>query len=222
MSNLKSPFLRVMAPWVGSVQDVMKMLGVYEFMPSNQMMVDGGKLACMNESPFQEVCANALFLLCGFNSAQFNRSLLPTILESTPAGKWTSVLRNDNCYWSKLNLDSFVLGASVDQLIHYAQGINSRKFRMFDFGLAGNLFRYGSFSPPDYNLRAITAPVFLHYSDNDWMVAAKDVDELAAKLGNCIGKFRVPDPKFNHLDFTYATDADTLLYERIISYIKAF
>lgn len=111
-------------------------------------------------------------------------------------------------------------GSSVDQLIHYAQGINSKKFRMFDFGLTTNLLKYGSFSPPDYNLAAVTAPVYLHYSDNDWMASVKDVDELASKLGNLVGKFRVPDAKFNHLDYTYATDADTLLYNRVLSYIE--
>lgn len=93
---------------------------------------------------------------------------------------------------------------------------------MFDFGLTKNLLKYGSFSPPDYNLKAVTAPVFLHYSDNDWMAAVKDVDELASKLGNVVGKFRVSDPKFNHLDYLWATDGDTLLYNRVISYIDRY
>lgn len=119
----------------------MNLLGVYEFMPSSEMMKKGGQLICKDESPFQEVCANALFLLCGFNSAQLDRSLIPFILENTPAG------------------------SSVGQLVHYAQGINSKKFRMYDFGLIKNMARYGSFSPPDYELSAVTAPVFLHYSE---------------------------------------------------------
>lgn len=104
------------------------------------MMIEGGKLVCQDSSPFKEVCANVLFLLCGFNSDQLDRSLITEILENTPAG------------------------SSVDQLVHYAQGINSAKFRMFDYGLTKNLLVYGSFSPPDYNLKAITAPVYLHYS----------------------------------------------------------
>lgn len=91
---------------------------------------------------------------------------------------------------------------------------------MFDYGLTKNLLKYGSFSPPNYDLGSVTAKVFLHYSDNDWMAAVKDVDELASKLGNVVGKFRVPDAKFNHLDFTYATDADSLLYNRVINFIS--
>lgn len=197
MSNLKSPMLRVMAPMVDSIETVMKMFGVYEFLPSNDLMIKGGQLICKNESPFQEVCANVLFLMSGYNSAQLNRTILPEILANTPAG------------------------SSVDQLVHYAQGINSRYFRLFDFGLTQNLFKYGSIFPPHYDLRAITAPVYLHYSDNDWMAAVKDVDELAGKLGNLAGKHKIADPKFNHLDFMYATDADTLLYNRVLSIIRS-
>lgn len=82
-----------------------------------------------------------------------------------------------------------------------------------------NLLKYGSFSPPEYNLGAISAKVYLHYSDNDWMAAVKDVDELASKLGNVAEKNLIADPKFNHLDFTYATDADTLLYHHVMEII---
>lgn len=52
------------------------------------------------------------------------------------------------------------------------------------------------------------------------MAAVTDVDELSAKLGNLAGKIRVSDPKFNHLDYTFATDAKPLLYDRVISIIK--
>lgn len=87
MSNLKSPFLRAMAPFVDSIETILKMLGEYEFMPSNQMMIDGGKLICKDSSPIQELCANVLFLMSGYNSPQLNRTILPAILENTPAGK---------------------------------------------------------------------------------------------------------------------------------------
>ena len=41
-------------------------------------------------------------------------------------------------------------------------------FRRYDKGLIGNKLDYGQFTPPDYNLTAITAPVHLIYGDNDW------------------------------------------------------
>jgi hypothetical protein len=34
-----------------------------------------------------------------------------------------------------------------------------------------NMFIYGQFTPPNYDLRKITAKVALHYSENDWLAA---------------------------------------------------
>lgn len=125
------------------------MLGIHEFFPSNKMMKKGGYVLCRDESIFQEVCVNVLFLACGYNSEQLNRTMLPAILQHTPAG------------------------ASVNQLVHYGQEVNSGKFRMYDYGFFGNRKRYGSSSPPNYDLKNIDAPVALHFSDNDWMAAVK-------------------------------------------------
>lgn len=129
---------------------------------SNDMLIDGGKFVCQDSSPFKEVCANALFLLCGFNSDQLDRNLLPQILENTPAGETRRILMINQ--FSILCYIKFS-GSSVDQLVHYAQGINSAKFAMFDYGWTKNMLVYGSLSPPSYNLGAITAPVYLHYSE---------------------------------------------------------
>lgn len=40
-------------------------------------------------------------------------------------------------------------------------------FWKFDCGLAGNIERYVEHNPPDYNLRKIRLPVYLHYATND-------------------------------------------------------
>jgi lysosomal acid lipase/cholesteryl ester hydrolase len=70
-------------------------------------------------------------------------------------------------------LKKIKIGASVNQLTHYGQLINSGKFRMFDYGYFENKRVYGQSAPPDYELSKITAPVFLHYSGNDWLSAPK-------------------------------------------------
>jgi lysosomal acid lipase/cholesteryl ester hydrolase len=101
----------------------------------------GGYYICRDESLFQELCANVLFLIGGFNSEQLNRTILPAILQNTPAG------------------------SSVQQLTHYGHGVNSGKFRMYDLGLIGNMNKYGQASPPEYQLNKISSRVFLHYGD---------------------------------------------------------
>lgn len=47
------------------------------------------------------------------------------------------------------------------------------KFRKYDYGLIRNLQKYGWGTPPAYDLKKVTAPVALHYSDNDWMAHSK-------------------------------------------------
>lgn len=107
-------------------------------------------------------------------------------------------------------------GASTKQLIHYGQLYNSGLFRQFDYGFFGNLEKYGKSSPPKYPLRRITAPIALHYSKNDWLAAIADVKKLRVQLKNLIGEYLVPLPEFNHLDFIWAKDARSLLYNNVL------
>lgn len=113
-------------------------------------------------------------------------------------------------------------GSSTRQLVHFGQLYNSDKFVQFDHGMFSNKRIYGSFRPPAYNLSAIRTPIFLHYSDNDWLSTPTDVDRLAKEIKTVIGKHRVPLAKFNHLDFVFAIDAKKLIYERVIKIMKQF
>jgi len=51
-------------------------------------------------------------------------------------------------------------------------------------------------------------------------ISSQDVDQLASKLPNLLGKFLVQLPEFNHLDFLWAIDADTLVYNQVISQME--
>lgn len=44
-------------------------------------------------------------------------------------------------------------------------------FRRFDFGMDHNLRLYKVAEPPMYNVSAITAPIALYYSQNDFFAA---------------------------------------------------
>jgi hypothetical protein len=52
-------------------------------------------------------------------------------------------------------------------------------------------------------------------------ISSQDVDKLASKLPNLLGKFLVPLPTFNHLDFLWAMDGDILVYNKIISQMNS-
>lgn len=127
-----------------------------------------------------------------------NTELLPVIMGHTPAG------------------------SSTKQFLHYAQSIRSGKFRKWDYGMFKNLKVYGSISPPKYDLGKVKAPVALHYSHNDWLAAETDVLKLYKYLGNPIGRFLVTDRQFNHLDYMWAKDVDTLVYNAVFSLMTRY
>ncbi|CAD7082798.1 unnamed protein product [Hermetia illucens] len=197
MSNAPSPFFKALAPLVGSAGTMEKLFGSHEFMPNSELFEIGGSLLCKDEALTQDLCANVLFLISGFDSENLNKTMIPDIMAVTPAG------------------------ASANQIIHYAQG-SSGKFRFFDYGLVKNTFKYGSLTPPEYTLQAITAPVALYYGNNDWLAGVKDVQELAGKLGNLLLKYEIPFPKWNHLDFLWGISAKELVYDKVMEVMSAY
>ncbi|XP_046599064.1 uncharacterized protein LOC107221024 [Neodiprion lecontei] len=197
MSNLFSPMLRIAATFTNTLETFFNIFGMYEFMPSSDLLSAAGSTFCNDDALTQFLCTNVLFVMCGFNRAQLNTTLLPTIFQYSPAG------------------------ASSRQLVHYGQEIQSGYFRWWDHGITSNLINYGSFRPPNYDLSKITAPVHLIYSDNDWMAAVKDVEQLHAELGNSVELYRVLDGKWNHLDFVWGINAKELVYDPILTRLAA-
>lgn len=198
MSNLRSPLLQLATSFMNTLELAANVLGLYEFLPNNEVMTILGKRQCRDEARFQAMCGNVLFLVGGFNSNQLNSTMLPVIMGHTPAG------------------------ASADQLVHYGQSIRSGRFRQFDHNPVTNLATYGNIFPPAYNLRNIRAPVALHYSLNDWMAEPIDVQQLLRELGNNQGGFITADPRFNHFDFMWANDVRRLVYTQVLSIMRRF
>lgn len=123
--------------------------------------------------------------------------------------------------------------------MHYGQEILSGYFRKYDYGIVGNLVKYGKTTPPDFEIESITAPVALFYSQNDLfahidvsMVKAKnggiknnnfqDVTLLLEKLPNLATAHLVEDEEFTHLDFGIAVNVVTLVYEKVLNLMKEY
>ncbi|XP_072947431.1 lipase 3-like [Epargyreus clarus] len=197
MANNRHLLFVAIAPYSRDISLIANLIGIGEFAPNNMLMTWAGQALCSDEGVFQPVCSNIMFLIGGWNREQHNATMLPVKLGHSPAG------------------------ASVRQLAHYGQGIEDKRFRRYDYGTARNLIVYGRLNPPAYDLSKVTAPVFLHYSDNDPFAHLNDVNALFRDLGAPIGKFRVPDRRFSHIDFVWGIDAKTLVYNRIINLIRA-
>lgn len=107
-------------------------------------------------------------------------------------------------------------GASVKQMIHFAQLIKSGHFRKYDYGRFRNDMRYGTTEPPDYNLLNVKMPVSLYYSENDWLLDVESVQKLSTLLPNVQDKYLIPLKQFNHLDFCWAVDGRKIVYGRLL------
>ncbi|CAH3966275.1 unnamed protein product [Pieris brassicae] len=110
-------------------------------------------------------------------------------------------------------------GAAVKQYAHYGQNIRDKSFRSYDHGILQNLFRYGSITPPEYDLSKITVDMTMHYTIGDILLDEQDVLAMAETIPNCKVR-RVAREDFSHTDFVRARDSKELVYEYVIDDLK--
>ncbi|XP_055901809.1 lipase 3-like [Eupeodes corollae] len=107
-------------------------------------------------------------------------------------------------------------GASTNQIIHYAQEYVSGYFREFDLGR-------GLFKPKKYPIEKIDVPIFLYYSENDYMASVVDVEKLMRKLKSktLMRAYKVPDPNWNHLNFLWGLNIKEQVYNAVLEDIES-
>ncbi|XP_018362953.1 PREDICTED: lipase 3-like [Trachymyrmex cornetzi] len=195
MTHIKSP-IRFLTPFAGNIEGLLSLLGEDEFLPHSSLIQFMSKLACDITFVQDKICTNLLFLILGFDREQFDLNLIPSILSTYPAG------------------------TSTKTLVHFAQEHNSGKFCKYDYGCVKNLQIYNTPEPPDYNLTNITTPFAMFYAENDWLSGIPDVKKLINLLPNVVDEYKVPFPKFNHLDFLWAIDVPQLVYNKVLEVMK--
>lgn len=193
MHNVRSPYVIWLSMFMYNIQLAMRIMGTYYFAPTNEMNIEAAYNDCRDGAPFQEMCMINTFLIAGFNSQEVNRTMLPVIHAHSPAG------------------------ASAMNMMHYAQIVRSWQFRQYDHG-ALNLQRYGQLVPPSYRFTTHTAPVSFYHSTNDWMATPNDVDLLFNRMGRSRVQlnYLVPQRAFNHMDFVWAINVRSLVYNRMV------
>ncbi|CAD6993542.1 lipase 3 [Ceratitis capitata] len=194
VENMKGPLPKLAGPVLGQPNAFVEVFGSAEFLPNTKGMELLGAVACRDESHVQVICSNVIFLIGGWNSPHLNESMLPEIMATTPAG------------------------CSINQIQHYLQEYNSGEFRQFDYGKSRNKKTYGSKKPTEYNLEAIDVPTYLYYSDNDNFVSLVDVVRLiyGLKPETLKRAYRLPYPKWNHIDFLWGIDVETIVYDVVM------
>ena len=104
-------------------------------------------------------------------------------------------------------------------MIHFAQLVNSRMFRRFDYGSASeNMKHYNESVPPRYDIgeTASKMPSVIAYTGGaDWLADPRDALDLMANLGNALHSI-VNIDSYNHLDHVWGIDANQRIFKHII------
>jgi hypothetical protein len=104
---------------------------------------------------------------------------------------------------------------------HFAQHLRVNRFGMYDYGKSGNLKRYNSPTPPDYNLSDISGVrMALFYGVNDDLADMKDVSRLLLELPDDTVAYHKKVQRYGHMDFVWAKDARTEIYDELIAFFK--
>lgn len=190
VTYMTSP-VRLLAPFAKDANLLFRLFGVYDFLPSNWFI----KLLADTMCKFhvvRELCEDAVLLITGIDTSEFNVTRLPVFISHTPAG------------------------TSVKNMVHFAQLVREKKFQKFDYGSRKNLIVYGQETPPEYNVSGVAAPVGLFWSLNDWFADPTDVNSLSKLLPNLVLSYQVPDPQFTHVDFTFGMNAKDIVYNTVM------
>lgn len=108
---------------------------------------------------------------------------------------------------------------TLNNTYRYCTGILG-KFRQYDYGQEENMDRYNSTSPPKYNLNNVTAPVYIYYSQNDWLCHEIDSLRVCNELTSCQATILVDNGTYSHMDYLVAIDAPNLVYKNVIKLMK--
>ncbi|KAL1131047.1 hypothetical protein AAG570_012284 [Ranatra chinensis] len=181
---------------IASVMRQWKTLKVFEVFPRSNASLAINRLFCRPESRFMPLCLRLYDHIFGLTH-ELNENVLLDVIST------------------------FRAGSSAKTLYHCAQVMYANSLRYYDYeNEERNMRVYGRPDPPEYDLSKVTSPVSLHYSLQDSFVNAENVDKLAHRLPNLIGKFVVPSSSFNHMDFMIGIHARELVYEDIFTIVS--
>ncbi|KAL6061418.1 Lipase [Balamuthia mandrillaris] len=192
VGNVDSFALKLLADL--GVADIIALFGIHEFLPAFTGPASWVFSAFCNLCPV--CCEDVIELLCGAHQGAFNASRMAVVAAHEPGG------------------------TSVINIIHWAQGIHSGKFQMYDYGRAGNLKHYSSPVPPQYDLSLMPTnlPIALYSGGKDLLADPTDVKNLIAKLPAHTYWKIIPD--YAHLDFAWALDANKLIYQEVLGFLS--
>ncbi|XP_067128716.1 gastric triacylglycerol lipase-like [Centruroides vittatus] len=183
--------IRYLAPLAPILDSLFRLFGFYEFLPNDLIIKLLAHIICGNQE-LQFLCENVAFLISGFNPSQLNKTRLEVYATHTPAG------------------------TSTQNILHFAQMVNSGNFQKYDHGQTENMKKYKRTIPPEYNVENIQTPVWIFYGLNDYLADSVDVNLLCPKLKTVAKCNLVSLATWAHFDFVIGKDASVYVYEKVV------
>lgn len=110
---------------------------------------------------------------------------------------------------------------SVKNLVHFAQIVNSKQFRKYDYGSEQNFEIYGTNEPPEYNVSRITAPVALLCSTGDLLSSTKDVAKLRPYLQNEV-HYSEMGLRWGHTHYVWAKTVPSEIAPTVLNLLEKY
>ncbi|XP_057387123.1 lipase member K [Balaenoptera acutorostrata] len=146
---------------------------------------------------FHHICSNFLFTWSGYDPKNLNMSRLDVYLSQSPEG------------------------TSVQNMLHWAQAVNSGQFQAFDWGNPDqNMMHFHQLTPPLYNVSKMEVPTAVWSGGQDPVADLKDVGNLLPKITRLI-YFKLI-PHYNHVDFYLGQDAPYEVYQDLIRLMEEY
>lgn len=196
MTNIYSPILRALAPNVRELREAIDAAGYSELLAKHQLTHLLLETLC-HFAP-KATCEAALSLSTGLEQGSIDPKLL------------------------SIGFGHLLSGTSSKTIAHFGQLIISKKFKRFDEGKDGNMKRYNSRLPPEYNVSQIVSPVVLISGQNDWVSSLEDVETLSSKLPNLIEHYIVPVPKWSHVNYLWDKRSRKYVMPKILHYLERY
>ncbi|XP_018395684.1 PREDICTED: lipase 3-like [Cyphomyrmex costatus] len=193
-----SPLLEHFRSKMPKIMEFLESNGMYEIASLSSTSIRIGRTLCTDKAITQPICAAVIFVIAGSDPVQLNTTAMPEVFSYAPAG------------------------ISLQTIRHFYQNIITQKFQALDNGYLDNYKKYKQKTPIMYDLKKVTAPLALYYSVNDLLASKSNVLEIYKYLPNVILLEENPYKLFNHLDFLWAIDAKTLLYDRLMKLLQEF
>lgn len=138
-------------------------------------------------------------------------------------------------YWTLFGYDCHVEPSTISeivshiggttssyQIIHFSQFKKYHRLQMYDFGEEKNIEKYNSSTPPQYDIKRISAPIGLFSSLGDEFADPDDVEYAHQTLPNVATNYMVPSSCYTHTSFIYGYDSNKILYPKIVTLLNKF